>query len=74
MPAIAPTATDVERACYGVVDTARTPMNAAGKVSADQIRAALVRANRGALVDGNVVFNHLVTMFGAPVTGYFKVV
>ena len=65
MPAIAPTATDVERACYGVVDTARTPMNAAGKVSANQISAALVLADRGALVDGNVVFTHLVTMFGS---------
>lgn len=49
-------------------------MNAAGKVSADQIRAFLVRANRGALVDGNVVFNHMVAMFGAPVAGYFKAV
>lgn len=58
----APTKNEVFNAANALVEIARTPANAKGFVSSDEVRAYLVRATNK-LVEGSAVSYLLSTMF-----------
>lgn len=67
-----PASSEVRTAAYALAAQARTPANAAGRISTDEVRAFLVRSTKKT-VDGICVAGRMRELFGTPTEGRYQV-